>query len=917
MKRSILAALLSLLLVQGASWFSGAAAAPAAPAAAASGLCVALAIDDSDSMQRSDPQNLRSAGARLFVALLDRGDRVGLLSFAERPTRLAPGMILLDGAEQQQELLGRITARPPRGYTDLRLALSEALDLLQSASGCQERRLVLLSDGQPDLPGGLPEGYEDQAVQLLRQANIPLLGIALTPAGETPLLYRLAQASGPQGAVLPARDAGALLDAYLDALGRIQDRTVLDAGAPDAQGFLALPLAGGLAQYIERSAFILALPAAGLTPAPDLAAPGGEKLPAGDPRLAFAYTSDPRLAVYAVDQPAPGEWGFRLPAGAAARGWLLLRSRLRVRLLEPAAYHPLGRPMLLAASLVEQQADGRRITLAGDALLSARVRRPDGSRLALDQLFDDGTHGDALRGDGIYSALYSSVDQAGEYQVEITAHKGLIPAQAAGRVQVTAFPIPGVISPGATVRLRGQPLELAVRLEGGSPPRLDSGGFIARLSGPGGWESSIPLILQGQVYRASLPGARPGLYSIDFLPQDAFYKGVPYRLSARRQVEISSVPRLDLPEAPLDLGWLEPGELDRGVQARLPIRVSGAESETVRYELAGVPGLELLSAAPASLQNGSSTVRLALRGRLAAGAYRAELLLTTRPGVDLPRRSLPVIFQVYQPQLALSSARLAAGAVAVGNPVQALTVTLVITSSSHRAEPFTLQWQGPDGTALAGSGGRQISPGESLALPVRLHTAGLAPGEYRGRLLVSGRDGLKVVPPQAQVIFRVKPGPWCGAGCRPLAGCAAALLLAAAGWAGWRLSRPRPWGVLQPRQSPSGLARPAPVSLGKAGGRLSGGVVVAGSGGGAHIRLAAQGVQKRHAAFMAQRRPVLERIGRPPRSIAVQKTGVVVCSLSSGLLRVGGVEVPHGGCSAPLSSGVRVQIGPYEFEYRE
>jgi hypothetical protein len=912
MKRLILTAVLGLYLALSAARLPAAAASPGE----SGGLCVALAIDDSESMQRSDPHNLRSAGARVFVALLDRGDQVGLLSFAERPTRLTPSMVLLDGAGQQQELLGRVSARAPHGYTDLRLALIEALDLLQSAAGCQERRLVLLSDGQPDLPGGLPENYEQDAVQIVQKAGIPLLGIALTQAGEIPLLYRLALASGSQGAVLPARDAGALLDAYLDALGRIQDRTVLAAAPPDEQGFLSLPLAPGLAQHIERAAFILALPTNGTTPRPELTAPGGEKLSANDPRLGFVYAGDPRLAVYTMNQPAPGDWGFQLPAGTAARGWLLLRSRLRVHAVEPQAYHPQGQPLRVAASLVERQPEGTQTVLIGSAAFSARLQLPDGSQAALDRLYDDGTHGDAQAGDGIYSGVYPNTTVTGEYRLEITAYQGLIPARLQRRVQVIPFPAPVQVEPaGLPVESRGQPLELALRLQGGSPPQLDSGGFALRTRGPSGQQQTIPLMLQGDLYRAAWLPPQPGRYSLEFLPQAAFYKGVPYPLSLRSQVEIRQAVIIALPDPGLDLSVVDVEALEQGIGTDLRLDLSGSASERVQLDLAGPPGLKLANYAPRELRSGSNIVHLSLHGRLAPGSYAAVLVLSSRPGVEQEQRSLPLRLQIYQPVLALVPQPPDPDEISAAHRTDPLPITLTVQSHSLRTETFHLELA-EQGRLLA-QAQQSVRPGDQVQVRLGLPAVGLTVGEHRLQAQLTSRPGIHIDAGEAELVLRITPGPWCGSWCGGLAGSGALALLCAAGWTAWRLSRPRPWGTLQPRQSPSGAARLAPITLRQAGGWLSSGPVIAGSGRGAHIRLKASGVQPLHAAFKPIRRPVMERIGRPPRSVAVHKTSVVVCNLSSGLLRAGGVDVPRGGCSAPLTSGMRVQIGPYEFEYRE
>src|SRR3989304_3693361 len=53
-------------------------------------ICVVLVLDESGSMRDNDPTFLRNTGAKLFVALLDDGDRGGIVRFASGATRLTP-----------------------------------------------------------------------------------------------------------------------------------------------------------------------------------------------------------------------------------------------------------------------------------------------------------------------------------------------------------------------------------------------------------------------------------------------------------------------------------------------------------------------------------------------------------------------------------------------------------------------------------------------------------------------------------------------------------------------------------------------------------------------------------------------------------------------------------------------------------
>ncbi|MDG5817090.1 VWA domain-containing protein [Chitinispirillales bacterium ANBcel5] len=69
-------------------------------------------------------------------------------------------------------------------------------------------------------------------------------------------------------------------------------------------------------------------------------------------------------------------------------------------------------PLLITASTM----DGQRIT---DLRVSAILKGPDGETVI--EMYDDGTNGDAVAQDGIYSAIYSGFEQDGDYTLTVTA----------------------------------------------------------------------------------------------------------------------------------------------------------------------------------------------------------------------------------------------------------------------------------------------------------------------------------------------------------------------------------------------------------------------------------------------------------------------------------------------------------------
>jgi len=920
--RSLTFALAALCLITSSAYAMSVRLSPVSAGTAGSGMprdapadnvCVVLVLDESGSMRDNDPTFLRNTGAKLFVALLDDGDRVGIVRFASGATRLTPDPITLNTAQDKQDLLGLLGDSPPEGYTDIHAALNEAAALLKGAQ-CGARHIVLLSDGQPELPDGLPADYESKTLDLVRDLNAPILGIALTSSGESGLLYRLAAVTDPPGAVIPARTATDLLDAYLDAVARLKDRAVLGSGLTGAPGFASLPLEPGLAQYVSRATYIVSKPE---DVSVTFTAPGGEPLAPEDPHVSFAFTDDPRFAVYTVDAPAPGDWGFALAGSGSAQARAILRSRLRIAVGAPGTYHPLDEPLSLSVSLIEEGRDGTVTTLIGEAVFSALIVRPDGAQDAIDRLYDDGTHGDLLASDGIFTNLYVRAGAPGEYRITVTGYKGVIPVTRTVRVIVVPFPRIVILSPSEpSFEFRGEPLPLAMRLEGGEPPSLDTGTFIVRVTHRDGTATAIPLVSSEGGFIGTFAPARDGKHVIEFLPQEAAYKGVPYSLTARRTVDVRLIPAITLVETDLNLGTLEVGEIAAGVTAQIRITSSSPQAEALTFDLVGAPGLAIDRVSPAQIPGGESTVHLTFKGDLSPGDYSTMLLVSGRSGVEFLRREVPITFTVYEPSLTVQPAALDLGSIRVERVNEKQVASVLVTSNSLRDEPFDATWIGPEGVHVQAETAA-IPAGQAVEIPLSIWAEDLSEGDYSGEIHLASRDGVILSPSVIEVSFSVVSPTWCERWCLPVAGAGVALLVAGMVAAGYLSGRPKPWGVLEPIKVPAGQIRLPSIFLASAAGLIHPERVVIGSGKGANVRLTGGAVRAKHAAIHIARQPVTERVGRPPRPVRILKSVSVVENLGDGVVKVNNVTIPRGRRSAPLRSGARVIIGEYEFEYRE
>ena len=342
---------------------------------------VLLIRDNSGSMAGNDPTNLRFTAARLFVALLDEGDAVGIILFSTESHPLTDSLVTIGSAAGKRDLVRRLEPAKADGWTDVKAAFADAQVMLGRADVAGRKTVVVfLTDGEPEIASPYPE-YEGEALALARSLGVPILAIALTPAAQTPFLSRLVSETG--GAVVPADDATDLLDAYLEAFGQIKDRTVLRPEASGLPKVALLRIEPALAPYVETVSFIISKPESVTA---RLVGPDGQGVQPADPGVTFSLTEDPRFAVLTVAHPPGGVWGFRLEGAGSVEVRAILRSRLRVEVVAPGRFHEAGQPMPIEVHLIEEPAGGSVGNVNGVASFSVASMGPEGGSGRRDRL---------------------------------------------------------------------------------------------------------------------------------------------------------------------------------------------------------------------------------------------------------------------------------------------------------------------------------------------------------------------------------------------------------------------------------------------------------------------------------------------------------------------------------------------------
>ena len=727
-------------------------------------LAVILILDDSGSMESSDPTDLRYTAAQLLVSLLDEGDAVGAIRFSTTTSQITNGIEIITSPDHQTRLVQQLAPVTPDGYTDVKAAFAEAqrmrADFRQAG---YEVVVIFLTDGQPEIPQPY-SGYEQEALDVARSVGAPILSIALTKSGQSPFLNQVASQTG--GRVILANSATDLLDSYLQILGELKDRTVVGSGTVSASGQVVLPLDPALMPYVDRVSFLVSKPVSANA---SLITPGGQIISVNDPGVTFAI-EDQRFAVYTLSQPASGDWNFELSGSGPVQVRAILYSRLRVHLVSPEGSFEAGQPLSLEVRLVEEQPGQTPVSIIGQASFAAWITLPDGSQESLDQFYDDGTNGDSLAGDGLYTRVYVNTRQPGNYQVRIQGFKGAVPVAYQTQIQGVTFPLPVLDQPVLPrYDIRANTVPIQIHLSGAEVNVLDRGSFIAEITTPSGITVEVPLIFTTDSYSGEYTPTENGAHHIQIKSVDATYQGLPYRHGLETTIDLRLIPTLTVLNIQIGLIPQKAGETSRlnvdlakqGIPLIVTFSSTSPQPETIMAKLEDMPGFTLLEGGELVVAPNESTLTLHLSAdpAMLPQAFQGRLIFTTFEGVDLVGGDVPLDLELVERTVSITlevSSTASPDSCLVWGPVR---LTLIINSTSTQSEQFHVYLENMPGVSLSQET-ITVQPGANqIELTILPNSGEFASGEYTGQLIIAGVDSGVIVTGDSsyRISFQVEP----------------------------------------------------------------------------------------------------------------------------------------------------------------
>ncbi len=399
-----------------------------------SGVDAVLIIDSSGSMAKNDPDKLRVPAAKLFMSLLGKGDRIGLISFSDNGYPVLH--LTSPGPKTNERILASADKVSSRGvYTNLHAALEKGIQMLdKEAAEGRQKMLVLMSDGKMDVGNvaeeqDLTQKLQGSLLQEARDKGIKVYTIAFTESSDVSLLKSIAMET--EGLFKLARSDRDLHDVFSGIFESAKD--------PDM-----LPIEGNefvVDSSIEEVTIVASKEREDVMVY--LQSPSGKKYSSDDAGKNLKWFPSHHFDMITINKPEPGAWKL-LMTGGRNRAYIVTNMTLNHNPQKPA-FH-VDQDMVLEAWLEE---DGKlldREAMLTNTRFMIDIRDPAGEVSRFD-LFDRGEYGDRKTADGVYANTIGYANP-GTWEVSIIVEGETFSRQKTVHFEVAAPP-PEALLPAA------------------------------------------------------------------------------------------------------------------------------------------------------------------------------------------------------------------------------------------------------------------------------------------------------------------------------------------------------------------------------------------------------------------------------------------------------------------------------------
>ncbi len=420
-----------------------------------------LLLDTSGSMLQTDRQNLRNEGAKIFLDSLKDDDQLAVVQFAADAKVIRPlAPFKPEDVQATNDLIHGLATEGQ--YTDILAAVTSARDILQQNGREDASKIViLLSDGKmdPDPALGSPEtrSHEllDNVLPALKSTDIKVHTLYFSEEADKDLLSQIAAATDGLNWFTPSAEK--IHESYTSLFLAVKKPQIVPL---TSKGFQIDENVQEATFYVNRDG------------EQELAviSPEGGKFTSSATAPNIRWFKSEKFDVITIIKPDVGSW--QIEGMVAQEGFATVLTDLKlVSDWAPSIYS--GSTNLLQARLYETEKPVVLPEMTGSAQYAYQVTPTDrvSEPIIKDFLVDDGSHGDKIEKDGIFSSEIR-IDDPGEYKLTI-----LLKAPTFERTQQIPFRVkPRFIS------LRTEAVEARAEIGAGHDHEQHEEQFVVELS---------------------------------------------------------------------------------------------------------------------------------------------------------------------------------------------------------------------------------------------------------------------------------------------------------------------------------------------------------------------------------------------------------------------------------------------------
>lgn len=211
---------------------------------------IVLLIDNSGSMQTSDPDKLSVVAASILIDSIEPNTNLNIISFGNKPV----SSFRLSDRPSREALKQELSnMKFNDSNTDMKEGLREALNQLEKVQG--EKTIIVLSDGEEDPIGGLTSTHMaelDSLVELAHKSQIKINCIGLTKEADSYALSKITFKTG--GEYYYCENASELFKVFGSILGGMTDFFTIEEYIVESKDEKAVRLSSYIEEVIVKVA---------------------------------------------------------------------------------------------------------------------------------------------------------------------------------------------------------------------------------------------------------------------------------------------------------------------------------------------------------------------------------------------------------------------------------------------------------------------------------------------------------------------------------------------------------------------------------------------------------------------------------------------------------------------------------------